>query len=100
MVVIRLLGQINGAPTPYDGLYLMKYQVGIEGVDPHGARMSALVEATSSLALARKFKTSAEAVECYRQIDPRIPHRADGRPNRPLTAFTVSIETLPEPERN
>ena len=33
-----------------------------------------------------------EAFELYRKISVKQPLRADGKPNRPLTAFTVSFE--------
>jgi hypothetical protein len=40
---------------------------------------------------ARQFATNAAAVEFWRQPSTIKPLREDGKPNRPLTAFTVSI---------
>ena len=36
--------------------------------------------------------TFEEAFELYRKISVKQPLRADGKPNRPLTAYTVNFE--------
>lgn len=46
-------------------------------------------------AKALRFDTLGEAWEFWRQPSTVRPVRPDGQPNRPLTAFTVSIEALP-----
>lgn len=50
---------------------------------------------TTDPAQAMTFAGGAEALACYRQQSLTVPLRPDGRPNRPLTAYTVSIERLP-----
>jgi hypothetical protein len=40
---------------------------------------------------ALQFATGVAAAEFYRQASKVKPVRGDGRPNRPLTAFTVSV---------
>ncbi len=55
-----------------------------------------VVDASDDPADALRFPTQAEAWDCYQQVSTRIPMRFDGRPNRPLTAFTVHIRPLPE----
>lgn len=38
-----------------------------------------------------RFATAREALTYWRQISRTVPLRPDGRPNRPLTAFTVEV---------
>ena len=40
------------------------------------------------------YADMGEALAAYRAIDPRQPERDDGKPNRPLTAFTVEFEPV------
>ena len=47
-------------------------------------------------AKAKRFDDKAQAFRFVRQQSKNVPLRPDGLPNRPLTAFTVSIEELPE----
>jgi hypothetical protein len=49
---------------------------------------------TADPAKAMKFESFEAATEFWRQSERR-PFRADGKPNRPLTTFTVTIEALP-----
>lgn len=50
---------------------------------------------TDDPADALHFATAAAAFRCYRLVPVTRQVRDDGRPNRPLTAFTVSIEEIP-----
>jgi hypothetical protein len=43
---------------------------------------------------AKRFATLKDALTYYRQASLKKPLRDDGRPNRPLTAFTVAFEQL------
>lgn len=40
------------------------------------------------------FSSAIEALKMYRTVHATDPIRPDGKPNRPLTAFTVSISML------
>lgn len=40
------------------------------------------------------FDSPADAIEYWRQQSKTVPTRPDGKPNRPLTAFTVEILSL------
>lgn len=40
---------------------------------------------------AKTFANAGEAFEFWRQQSKTVPLRPDGRPNRPLTAYTVEI---------
>jgi len=48
---------------------------------------------------AKHFDTFAEAFEYWRGISKVRPIRTDGKPNRPLTAFTVEILTIEDEPR-
>lgn len=45
---------------------------------------------------AKRFDDKGAAFDYWRQVSKRRPRREDGKPNRPLTAY--SIEILPEDE--
>lgn len=103
MVVIQLIGlavgpMLNQIPTPFDGKYLKEYDPSKDGVDADGRAMVAHIITTPDIDEALQFPSHTEAWECWKQVDPRKPMRADGRPNRPLTAFTVQILTIGEKE--
>lgn len=44
---------------------------------------------TRELDRAKHFANHVEAMEFWRQQSKRNPYRPDGKPNRPLTAYTV-----------
>ena len=45
---------------------------------------------------AMRFASYADAMECWKQRSARTPWRPDGKPNRPMAAFTVEIVRLPD----
>lgn len=49
---------------------------------------------TSDLAKAKKFATFDAAMKCWKQQSTLVPTRLDGKPNRPLTAYSVSVEEI------
>jgi hypothetical protein len=70
---------------------LVEYDPGRAGSEPHtGAPILCHLVTTGELEHATRY-TTTEAFELWRSVDPRNPTRADGKPNRPLTAFTVNI---------
>jgi hypothetical protein len=46
---------------------------------------------TRDVSQALKFDDGAQALECWRRQSTVRPVRPDGKPNRPLTAFTIEI---------
>lgn len=90
-VVIRILGLHDRTPTAYDGRWLTEYDPSRTGISPDGHPMRAHLAATGDKALARRFATLAEVQQCALQTAPPGV-RQDGRPDRPLTAFTIMIE--------
>jgi hypothetical protein len=48
-------------------------------------------ELTAEIAEAMIFPTAAEAMRFWQQQSAAVPLRPDGKPNRPLSAYTVEI---------
>ena len=91
-VVLRLVGTAAGKPTEFDGKFLEYYDPSYcpKNLPYDGGAL--LV--TPDLNQAMQFKDAAAALEKWRES---YGVRADGQPNRPLTAF--SVEVVPAPER-
>ena len=88
--VILIEGLVCGLPTAFDGEYVTEYDPGRDGVDPNGLPMACHLKTTPDVEEALVLYTT-EALELWKWVDPRQLVRADGKPNRPLTAFTVSL---------
>jgi hypothetical protein len=73
---------------PPVGQYLASY-------DPEANDGQGEVVWTAKLAGAMVFPTAVEAIQCWGTVPVTRPVRADGKPNRPLTAFTIATETVP-----
>jgi hypothetical protein len=73
--------------APY-GQWLRSYDP-----DAHNGRGEAQWTTDASLALA--FSDAVEAHSYWTQTSRTMPIRPDGKPNRPLTAFTVEVAPLP-----
>lgn len=74
-------GRTDGIPV---GCYLADYDP--EGNDGHG-----VASWTPDRDKALTFASGAEATACYRAIPHSRPLRTDGRPNQPLTMFTLTF---------
>ena len=93
--VIRLLGLASGGTTSFDGRFLSAYDPLIPGEDPDGRQMQATVEAVDDPDEAIHFDDMEAAWRCWSTLG-NPPWRPDGKPNRPLTAFTVDMLSLDE----
>lgn len=71
-------------PAPA-GLYLASYDP--DGNDGQGAAVW-----TEDPDRALRFATMDDARQCYTAVPSSRPAHADGRPNRPLTAFSVLFD--------
>lgn len=89
--VMKLIGLVNGMPSALDGTYLVSYDPDREGSDPEGNRMLAHIDTTPDLDKAAGFRTAADAMLLWKRASKRWPERPDGKPNRPLTAFSVEV---------
>jgi hypothetical protein len=82
IVLISLVdGQTDGVPV---GAYLASY-------DPEGNDGNGAVIWTRDPAEAMTFANAEAATACYRAVPLNRPLRHDGKPNRPLTKFTVAF---------
>jgi hypothetical protein len=72
------------SPAP-SGLYLASY-------DPEGNAGQGAAAWTDDPDLALQFPTMADANACYMAVPASRPVRRDGKPNRPLTAFSVMFD--------
>ena len=85
--VIRIVALANGGYCPYGGQWLKSY-------DPEAFGGQGDATFTDRIADAIHFLSVAEAMQLWATQSRTCPLRPDGRPNKPLTAFTVEIETL------
>jgi hypothetical protein len=82
IVLISLAnGRSDGVPV---GAYLASY-------DPEGDGGNGVATWTRDPSQAMTFATGEAATACYRAVPFNRPLRPDGRPNRPLTMFTVAF---------
>lgn len=85
MVTIRVLAASSGWVADED--VPMWLQSGdVEAFDGRGD-----ATLTTDESQAMKFEDNTEAIEFWRRQSTVRPLRADGKPNRPLTTFTVEI---------
>lgn len=50
---------------------------------------------TPDLAKAKRFPSFEAAVACWEAQSTLVPRRSDGKPNRPMMAYTVTIKEVP-----
>lgn len=68
----------------------------VKRYDPEAFDGRGDVEFTADPAEALRFESTGDALECWKRVPSSRPLRPDGRSNRPLTAFTVTVGPLPE----
>lgn len=88
-VVILIVGYAHGVPSSHDGKYLRSF-------DPEAHDGRGHVVTTDDVEKAQHFATWRDAHECWRAVPACKPTRVgfDDKPNRPLTAFTIEVQTL------
>lgn len=79
----------NGTPCPHAGHYLKKF----DHEHDHGRGFGVF---TPHRKKAKRFDSREELFEFWQRVPKNWPYRADGQPNRPMTALTVTIETVEE----
>jgi hypothetical protein len=87
MIVIRIVGDALGRSTPFDGKYIKSFDP-----DAHDGRGA--VTATAEPTDALQFASTIEALALWKQPSKVHPLRSDGKPNRPLTAYSVELEPV------
>lgn len=69
----------------------------LESFDPMGDTANA-VELTAELEFAKKFDSFKDVMRYWKTRSKKLPTRPDGKPNRPLTMFTIEpLEIEPQP---
>ena len=86
-VIMQLFGDAFGRPTPGDGQYLKDFDF-----EAHGGIGE--IAMARDKADAKRFADMAEALAFYRTSPECQPTRADGLPNRPLTATNWGFENV------
>lgn len=82
MVVMKIwadaYGKVISGPC-----FLKEYDADVDGYN--GA-----IEFTDSIEDAMKFADFAAVMACWKRVSNTVPVRPDGKPNRPLSAFSIS----------
>jgi hypothetical protein len=86
-VVIRVAMATRPSHVPIVGQYLRSFDV--EAFDGQGD-----ASFTWRRAKAMRFADIGAATEAWKTQSKTRPLREDGRPNRPLTAFSITFETV------
>jgi hypothetical protein len=94
--LMRIESLVSGHSTPFDGKYLMEYDADRPGLDPDGNPMLVHIVCTDDPMKAIQFHNLMEYHALWTKTPKRQPIRPDGKPNRPLTAFSVSTISLKE----
>jgi hypothetical protein len=89
MIVMKLLEVANPAfqDKKVEGKYLQSF-------DPNAYEGRGYFKATADIKQAMKFQSHKEAFEFYQTQSTVMPIRPDGKPNRPLTAFTIELSLV------
>ena len=85
MQLLEFVGvDVHGGSTLQPGAFVKSY-------DPEAHDGRGFVEWTTDPDEAVIFHSPAQALRLYQQVPVTRPYRADGKPNRPLTAFTIEV---------
>jgi hypothetical protein len=85
LYILRIIARADGTDSPEAGRFILGY-------DPDYHQGRGLLTTTEIRRKARRFNDQGDAYAFWRQPSRIQPTRPDGQPNRPLTAYTVSIE--------
>lgn len=83
--VMKVWGLATGQPFPYAGQFLEWFDPDI----PDAADI--MFRFTADLDKAKRYASAVELLDEWRRVRKPDPVRPDGKPNRPLTAFTVEV---------
>lgn len=90
MPTIRIVGYADGSACELAGKYLKRYDAAY--INPDFGYDGGWLEVTADIEEAQVFDSAPKALEKWREQAPPPYHlRPDGKPNRPLTAFTVEV---------
>lgn len=86
MIVLKIIETAAGIPSPFDGQYVAAYDPTWHR--PDGSYDGGMLRVTPDPAEALQFESVVDALAVWRR---QYGTRPDGKPNRPLTAFTVEM---------
>lgn len=84
---IQWSGGVDGEETELEGSYVKTF-------DPNARDGRGDITTTFDKSSAMRFPDAGAALAFWKQQSAVRPLRDDGKPNRPLTAFTMSVEPL------
>ena len=93
---IFIYGLHSGRPSPFDHQWVTRYDP--QYIHPEDPLQydGGILETSPRAGDAMLFDDAAAAFEKWREVSPEpFNVRADGRPNRPLTAYTVGVLPIP-----
>jgi hypothetical protein len=88
MHVMKILAAADGTFIPFANHYVRQVDF-----DAAGGRGS--LKTTPDPLQAKRFRDVDAALRFWNTQSKAVPLRPDGLPNKPLTAFTVTLEPLP-----
>jgi len=91
--VLQLSHLASGEKSIVDGHYVVDYDASRPGVGSSATSECHLVT-TLDWRKAKRFASEKEAVDCWQQVNARDPVRPDGKPNRPLTSYTIEVQEI------
>jgi len=89
---MKTIIQIVGCAGPFECSFAGEYILSFDAyANENGLGVGELLTTPNPLD-AKRFDNFKAAWEFWKQQSPTVPLRPDGQPNRPLTAFHVSLE--------
>ncbi len=86
MKVIQIIGLANGMDSGgAEGQYVHRY-------NPDGNMGRGDLILTHDKSKAKRYMDFKQATDDWRRISTTHPVRHDGKPNRPMTAFTIQVK--------
>ena len=76
-----------------EGQYLQDFNPDAHGADLYPTGWATF---TDDLNKAKRFNGPADALKYIMQVPKICPVRPDGRPNKPLMAFTLEVSPIPQ----
>lgn len=97
MKLIRILGYADGTESRHDGCFVSYYDPNGSEYDPRFGDLRFDLTTTPDPEKAQRYVTAAQAHRAWTERSKTQPYRPwDGRPNRPLTAYSCEIVDVPE----
>ena len=82
--IIRIVGLATSETTSADGMYVTEYT-------PDGNDGQGMLTLTPHRHAAKRYSSKADAMAQWMAVSRTHPTRPDGKPNRPMSAFSVEV---------